>query len=61
VNTSFGGEFSPALSRDGLTLVFSGNMLRGGSLGRQDLWMSTRTRLGEGHDDGEDDSEGDDD
>lgn len=56
VNTSFGGEFVPALSRDGRTLVFSGNMLRGGSLGRQDLWMSTRTRLAhdecaDGHDD----------
>jgi len=47
VNTSFGGEFVPALSHDGRTLVFTGNMLRGGSFGRQDLWMSTRTRLGD--------------
>jgi hypothetical protein len=60
VNTSFGGEFSPALSRDGRTLVFSGNMLRGGSLGRQDLWMSTRTRLS-GDDPDDDDSDSDDD
>ena len=52
VNTSFGGEFVPALSRDGRTLVFTGNMLRGGSFGRQDLWMSTRTGLGNDHDDG---------
>lgn len=57
VNTSFGGELSPALSRDGRTLVFSGNMLRGGSLGRMDLWMSTRTRVG---DDRYDDQCGDD-
>lgn len=44
VNTSHGGEFVPALSHDGRTLIFVGNMLRGGSFGRQDLWMSTRTR-----------------
>jgi hypothetical protein len=51
VNTSFGGESVPALSRDGRTLVFSGNMLRGGSFGRMDLWMSTRTRVTDGHHD----------
>ena len=55
VNTSHGGEFVPALSHDGRTLVFTGNMLRGGSFGRQDLWMSTRTRL---RDDNDDEGEG---
>ena len=50
VNTSFGGEFVPALSHDGRTLVFTGNMLRGGSFGRQDLWISTRTHVGDDHD-----------
>lgn len=44
VNTSHGAEFVPDLSDDGRTLIFVGNMLRGGSFGRQDLWMSTRTR-----------------
>ena len=53
VNTAHGGEFVPALSHDGRTLMFVGNMLRGGSFGRQDLWMSTRTRPFHDHDDGE--------
>ena len=42
VNTSFGGEIEAALSADGNTLVFSGNRLRGSSLGLNDIWISTR-------------------
>jgi hypothetical protein len=36
-------------------------MLRGGSFGRQDLWISTRTRHGDDHDDDECDDYRDDD
>ena len=41
VNTS-GGELEAGISDDGNTLVFSGTMTRGGSLGRQDIWIATR-------------------
>lgn len=41
VNTA-GGELEPALSADGQTLVFSGTMARGSSLGLQDIWIATR-------------------
>ena len=34
-------ELQPSLSRDGRTLVFTSN--RPGGLGRQDIWLSTRT------------------
>lgn len=43
MNTAHSGEFVPALTRDGRTLVFTGNVPRGGSFGRMDLWISTRT------------------
>jgi len=46
VNTQF-GELVPDLSRDGRTLFFSGTATRGGSLGFQDIWMSTRTPSGQ--------------
>ena len=39
---SIGGELEAGISDDGNTLVFSGTMTRGGSLGRQDIWISTR-------------------
>ena len=42
VNTSFGGEMEADISADGNTLVFSGNRLRGSSLGLTDIWISTR-------------------
>jgi hypothetical protein len=42
VNT-IGGELEGGLSDDGKTLVFSGTMTRGSSLGRQDIWIATRT------------------
>ena len=45
VNTPF-GELTPSLSWDGRTLLFSGTATRGGSLGFQDIWMSTRTPSG---------------
>ncbi len=41
VNTP-GGEFDPAISEDGNTLIFSGNAARGSSIGRMDIWISTR-------------------
>jgi len=41
VNTA-GGELEAAISLDGNTLVFSGTMTRGGSLGCQDIWISIR-------------------
>ena len=41
VNTA-GGELEAGISDDGNTLVFSGTMTRGSSLGRQDIWISTR-------------------
>lgn len=47
VNTLVGGELQPRLSWDGRTLLFSGTASRGGSLGFQDLWMSTRTPGGQ--------------
>lgn len=50
VNTP-GAELTPALSRDGRTLILSVGMNARPSLGRQDLWMSTRTRLDDGHSD----------
>jgi Tol biopolymer transport system component len=34
------GEYDPALSRDGLTLVFAS--ARSGSVGQRDLWVTTR-------------------
>jgi hypothetical protein len=43
VNTA-GGELESSISFDGMTLVFSGTPARGGSLGRQDIWISTRRR-----------------
>ena len=44
VNTVGGGEMEAALSADGNTLVFSGNMLRGSSLGFTDIWITTRIK-----------------
>lgn len=44
LNTTL-GDLTPTLSRDGRTLIFSST--RPGGLGRQDLWMSTRTANGE--------------
>lgn len=41
VNTA-GGELDPGISADGKTLVFSGTMTRGSSLGLQDIWIATR-------------------
>jgi hypothetical protein len=41
VNTA-GGELEAGISADGNTLVFSGTMTRGSSLGRQDIWITTR-------------------
>ena len=41
VNTA-AGELGPGLSWDGETLLFVGTQTRGGSLGFQDVWMSTR-------------------
>jgi len=41
VNTA-GGELEAGISDDGNTLVFSGTAARGSSLGRQDIWISTR-------------------
>lgn len=41
VNTA-GGELEPGISADGRTLVFSGTMARGSSLGLQDIWIATR-------------------
>ena len=55
VNTSF-GELGPRLSSRGGILFFSATAARG-SLGFQDIWMSTRTRLDHDHDD--DDQYGD--
>ena len=48
VNTPF-ADFSPGLSFDGRTLLFAeGPAARPGlSLGRQDIWMSTRTASGQ--------------
>ena len=44
VNTT-GGELEGAISYDGMTLVFSGTEARpGGTLGRQDIFLSTRRR-----------------
>ena len=43
VNTA-GGELESSISFDGMTLLFSGTEARGGSLGRQDIWISTRRR-----------------
>jgi hypothetical protein len=43
INTP-GADLTPALSRDGRTLVFSAGINARPSLGFQDLWMSTRTR-----------------
>ena len=40
VNTPF-GEMEAGISDDGKTLVFSGTMTRGSSLGFQDIWIST--------------------
>lgn len=45
VNTA-GGELTPFLSRDGRTLMWVANMAARPSLGRQDIWMSTRTPSG---------------
>jgi hypothetical protein len=41
VNTA-GGELEAAISHDGSTLVFSGTMARGSSLGLQAIWIATR-------------------
>jgi Tol biopolymer transport system component len=57
VNTS-AGEFNPYLSSDGLTLYFGSS--RDGGCGLFDLYMTTRTRLGEDdRDDDEDERESD--
>ncbi len=45
VGTQF-AELTPGLSWDGRTLLFAGAAARGGSLGFQDIWMSTRTSSG---------------
>lgn len=58
VNTRF-GELTPDVSRDGRTLIFSATATRGSSLGLQDFWMSTRTRLGDNPDSDDDNNEGD--
>jgi Tol biopolymer transport system component len=42
INTS-ANEYSPSLSRDGLTLFFASN--RSGGLGGADIWMSTRSSI----------------
>jgi Tol biopolymer transport system component len=44
VNSSF-EEYTPALSADGLTLLFASN--RPGGLGNRDLWLCARTSLSE--------------
>ena len=44
VNSSF-GEYTPALSADGLTLLFAST--RPGGLGKRDLWRCARTSLSE--------------
>jgi hypothetical protein len=41
INTR-GGELTPSLSHDGRTLLWSASMTARPSLGRQDIWMSTR-------------------
>lgn len=41
VNTA-AGELEAAISHDGSTLVFSGTMARGSSIGLQDIWIATR-------------------
>ena len=46
INTT-GGELTPFLSRDGRTLLWSATMTARPSLGRQDIWMSTRTPSGQ--------------
>jgi hypothetical protein len=59
INTP-GADLTPTLSRDGRTLIFSVGANARPSLGFQDLWMSTRTRL-HGADAGGDDDEEDED
>ena len=54
INT-VGGDFSPKLSQGGSVLIFSAAQAARPSLGFQDLWMSTRTRLGDDHGDDDDD------
>ena len=46
-NWELGGDFEPALSHDGRTLIFASQ--RPGGQGSNDLWMSTRTRVGDEH------------
>lgn len=58
INTA-GADLTPALSRDDRTLIFSVGANARPSLGFQDLWMSTRTRLHGA--DAEDNGDGDDD
>jgi hypothetical protein len=48
VNT-VGTDFTPALSRDGTTLFFAAGANARPTLGFQDIWMSTRTRLSRHH------------
>ena len=45
INTP-GAELGPGLSRDGRTLLWAAGMTARPSLGRQDIWMSTRTPSG---------------
>jgi Tol biopolymer transport system component len=45
INTA-GPDLTPFLSRDGRTLLWSAGMAARPSLGRQDIWMSTRTPSG---------------
>jgi hypothetical protein len=58
VNSQF-AEFHPNLSFDGRTLLFIAPVARGG-LGGFDIWMTTRTPIGDlGHDDHGDDQDDD--
>jgi hypothetical protein len=58
INTP-GADLTPTLSREGRTLIFSVGANARPTLGLQDLWMSTRTRLhgADAEDDGDDDDD----
>jgi len=43
------GELEAGISADGNTLVFSGTMTRGSSLGLQDIWIATRAHRPDQH------------
>jgi dipeptidyl aminopeptidase/acylaminoacyl peptidase len=57
VNSTF-ADFTPGITFDGRTLFFAAGMGRG-SLGLQDLWMSTRERICESDDRCSDDDDAD--